>query len=146
PSPVGFLLQAEPVTSVDAWKALGGGEGIARAHELGADAVVAEITRAGLRGRGGGGFPTGRKWSGVLAQPGTHRYFVANCAEGEPATFKDRALMRNNPYQLIEGVAIAAWTIGARRAYVCLKASFEWERLAVEAALAEMTDAGLAGD
>ena len=143
---MGFLLSARPVTSVDAWRAVGGGQGLARAHEIGPDAVLAEIAASGLRGRGGGGFPTGRKWSGVLAQPGTHRYFVANCAEGEPATFKDRALMRNNPYQLVEGIAIAAWTIGARRAYIGIKASFEWERLAVEAAVAEMTDAGLAGD
>ena len=143
---MGFLLSPEPVTSVDAWRALGGGQGLELARELGGERVIAEITASGLRGRGGGGFPTGRKWAGALAQPGTHRYLVCNAAEGEPATFKDRALMRNNPYQLVEGIAIAALAIGARRAYIGVKASFEWERQAVEAAVAEMTEAGLAGD
>ncbi len=142
----GFLLPPEPVTSVEGWKELGGGEGLARALHEGPEWTVRELTRAGLRGRGGGGFPTGRKWAGVRAQPGTHCYVVCNAAEGEPATFKDRALLRANPYQLVEGVAIAAATLGARHAYVGLKASFEREREALERALAEMQDAGLAGD
>jgi NADH:ubiquinone oxidoreductase subunit F (NADH-binding) len=142
----GFVLPAKPVTSVDEWKELGGGEGLAQAVVDGPDWVIAELTRAGLRGRGGGGFPTGRKWSGVRGQPGTHRYVVCNAAEGEPATFKDRALMRANPYQLVEGVAIAAFALGARHAYIGVKASFEWERVAVEEAVAEMAEAGLAGD
>jgi NADH-quinone oxidoreductase subunit F len=142
----GFLLPPEPVTSVDAWKTLGGGEGLAQAVVDGPEWVVAELSRAGLRGRGGGGFPTGRKWAGVRSQPGTHRYVVCNAAEGEPATFKDRALIRANPYQLVEGVAIAAFALDARHAYIGVKAKFEWERLALEEAVAEMTEAGLAGD
>ena len=142
----GFLLPAEPVTSVDAWRALGGGEGLSIAKAKGPDWVVDEINRSGLRGRGGGGFRTGRKWAGVRAQPGTHRYAVCNAAEGEPATFKDRALLRANPYQLVEGVAIAAFAVGARHAYIGIKSSFEWELLALESALAEMADEGLAGD
>ncbi|MDQ4097171.1 MAG: NADH-quinone oxidoreductase subunit F, partial [Actinomycetota bacterium] len=142
----GFLLPAESVTSVDAWKKLGGGEGLAQAVVDGPDWVIAELSRAGLRGRGGGGFPTGRKWAGVQSQPGTHRYVVCNAAEGEPATFKDRALIRANPYQLVEGVAIAAFALAARHAYIGVKAKFEWERLALEEAVAEMTAAGLAGE
>ena len=63
--------------------------------------------------------------AGVAAQPGTDRYVVCNGAEGEPGTFKDRALMRANPYQLVEGVIIAAFAVGADEAYVALKASFE---------------------
>ena len=141
-----FLLPAEPVTSVDAWRALGGGEGLSLARAKGRDWVIGEVTRSGLRGRGGGGFPTGRKWAGVLSQPGTHRYVVCNAAEGEPATFKDRALLRANPYQLVEGVAIAAYALAARHAYVGIKASFEWELLALDNAVAEMADEGLAGD
>jgi len=142
----GFLLPDEPVTSVEAWKKLGGGEGLAQAVVDGPDWVISELTKSGLRGRGGGGFPTGRKWSGVRGQPGTHRYVVCNAAEGEPATFKDRALMRANPYQLVEGVAIAAFTLGARHAYIGVKAAFEWERTALEEAVAEMAAAGLAGE
>src|SRR5215510_8041721 len=89
-----FLLPSEPVNSLDAYLATDwGGLGIARANEMGPERTIDEITRAGLRGRGGGGFPTGRKWAGVRAQPGTHHYMVANGAEGEPGTFKDRAIM-----------------------------------------------------
>src|SRR5258705_422381 len=82
-----------------------------RAVDIGPEATVREIAASGLRGRGGGGFPTGRKWEGVISQGGTHRYVVANGAEGEPGTFKDRALMRANPYQLVEGLIIAAFAI-----------------------------------
>ena len=71
------------------------------------------IAAAGLRGRGGGGFPTGRKWAGIAAQTAARRYLVCNGAEGEPGTFKDRALLRANPYQVVEGVIIAAFAVGA---------------------------------
>ena len=82
----------------------------------------------------------------MAAGRGTHRYVVANAAEGEPGTFKDRRLMRDNPYQLIEGVAIAAFAIGATDAFIGLKASFTTEIDRLQRALAEMTAAGLAGD
>src|SRR3546814_19863075 len=68
------------------------------------DATIAEISKAGLRGRGGGGFPTGTKWAGVRSQTSTDRYVVVNGAEGEPGTFKDRHLLRMNPYQVVEGM------------------------------------------
>ncbi|HEX6597570.1 MAG TPA: NADH-quinone oxidoreductase subunit L, partial [Acidimicrobiales bacterium] len=130
---MGFLLNPEPVTSVDAWIALGGGEGLAQAEANGPEWAIKEIGAAGLRGRGGGGFPTVRKWAGVRSQTGTHRYAVCNAAEGEPATFKDRALLRNNPYQLVEGLAIAAFVVEARQAFIGIKADFRWEVLALEA-------------
>src|SRR5438270_4787754 len=75
--------------------------------ELGPDQVIAEVSLSGLRGRGGAGFPTGTKWASVREGGGRHHYAVCNGAEGEPATFKDRALMRANPYQIIEGLLIA---------------------------------------
>ena len=109
-----FLLPPEPITTIDAYlKSLTGGKGIARAHELGREATILEVAKSGLRGRGGGGFPTGKKWAGIAEQNSGQRYLVCNGAEGEPGTFKDRALIRANPYQLVEGVAIAAFAIGA---------------------------------
>ena len=140
-----FLLPPAPLTSVDDYRALGGGSGLEQAARLGPAQTVKELSLSGLRGRGGGGFATGRKWTTILHATGTHRYVVANGAEGEPATFKDRALMRANPYAIVEGVAIAALTVGAREAFFALKASFapEWER--VTRAVEEMQDAGLAG-
>ena len=145
--PQQFLLPARPARparSLDEYLATDwGGLGVARAAELGPEHTVDEIARAGLRGRGGAGFPTGRKWSGVRAQPGTDRYVVANAGEGEPGTFKDRAILRANPYQFIEGLMIAAATIGAAEAFVGFKASFTEEIECVTRAVQEMQDAGL---
>jgi NADH:ubiquinone oxidoreductase subunit F (NADH-binding) len=137
-----FLLPDSPVTSLDQYLDLGGGEGLARARHIGPDAVIDEISRSGLRGRGGGGFPTGVKWASTRSVPGRH-YVVCNAAEGEPATFKDRALMRANPYQCAEGLAIAALCMDAPDAYLGTKARFEVERLALEVAIEEMDAAGL---
>ncbi len=139
-----FLLPASPVSSLDAYLATEtGGLGMKRAQEIGPAATIEEILRSGLRGRGGAGFPTGRKWAGVAAAPGTHRYLVCNAAEGEPGTFKDRALMRANPYQLVEGVIIAGLAIDAVEAFICLKASFTAELDAVRRAVDEFRQAGI---
>ena len=139
-----FLLPDTPIGSLDEYLATDtGGLGLARAVELGPEGTIEEITRSGLRGRGGGGFSTGRKWSGVRGQPGSHRYAVCNGAEGEPGTFKDRALVRANPYQLVEGLFIASFAIGAAEAFICLKARFEQEIEAVTRAVQEMQEAGI---
>ena len=100
---------------------------------------------SGLRGRGGAGFPAGVKWRSVAAGGGRH-YAVANGAEGEPATFKDRTLMRRDPYRVIEGLAIAALAVGATDAYLATKRSFVPELAAVRRAALEMGAAGMLGD
>jgi NADH:ubiquinone oxidoreductase subunit F (NADH-binding) len=142
-----FLLPTEPILSLDAYLAIGaGGSGVRRAHEIGPTATIDVVAQSGLRGRGGGGFPTGQKWAGVAAQADGRRYLVCNGAEGEPGTFKDRALMRANPYQLVEGVAIAAFAIGAAEAFICLKASFRQEIDAVTRAVQDFQTAGICGD
>ncbi len=142
-----FLLPAEPITSLDAYLATDiGGLGIDAAQRMGPEATIAVIAESGLRGRGGGGFPTGRKWAGIAAQADERRFVVCNAAEGEPGTFKDRALMRANPYQLVEGVIIAAFAVGAEAAYIALKASFEREVEAVTRAVQEFQEAGICRD
>ena len=141
-----YLLPAQPVRSLAEWQAMGGGQALEIAHRLGPDDTVEELGTAGLRGRGGAGFPTARKWGGVRASAGTHRYVVCNAAEGEPSSFKDRALLRANPYQVVEGLAVAALTIDAREAYVAIKRSFVPELERLLKALEEMEAAGLAGD
>src|SRR5688500_5541545 len=124
-----FLLPRDPITSIDAYLATEiGGRGIERAQRLGPAATIDTVAASGLRGRGGGGFSTGRKWTGIASQNGTRRYVVCNGAEGEPGTFKDRALLRANPYQVVEGLIIAAFAVGAEETFVCLKRSFERER------------------
>ncbi|MEQ8718664.1 MAG: NADH-ubiquinone oxidoreductase-F iron-sulfur binding region domain-containing protein [Acidimicrobiales bacterium] len=138
----------KPVDSLDHHLASGGGEALMAAEALGPDGVLDELEISGLRGRGGAGFPTATKWRSIVAggaSAGT-RFVVANGAEGEPGTFKDRYLMRRNPYLLVEGLLIAARTVGAERAFIALKASFETERARLIRAVAEVEDAGWAPD
>ena len=104
------LLPQHPIESIGDYLATDvGGRGIATARRLGPAATIELIAASGLRGRGGGGFPTGTKWAGIARQQGGKRYLVCNGAEGEPGTFKDRALLRANPYQVAEGLMIAAF-------------------------------------
>ena len=142
---MGVLLPDRPFTSLDEYVVAGGGRGLAAARDRGRNWVLDELDRAGVRGRGGAGFPTARKWRSVLdGGPALgDRYTVANGAEGEPGTFKDRPLLRANPYQVVEGLAIAASVIGAREAFLAVKASFTREIDAVRRALREMEDAAL---
>ena len=141
----GFLLADPPVSTLDDYLAEGGGAGLARARELGPFQIIEEVNLAGLRGRGGAGFRTGVKWLSVQRGGGRHHYVVCNAAEGEPATFKDRALLRSNPYQVVEGLVIAGIAVEAREGFLAVKASFEREHEAVERAVEEMSEAGLLG-
>jgi NADH-quinone oxidoreductase subunit F len=141
-----FLLPDAPLATLEDYIAFGGGQGLQRARQLGPEQTVKEVLLSGLRGRGGAGFRTGRKWETVRSAPGTTRYVVCNAAEGEPGSFKDRSLMRANPYQIVEGVAIAAATVNAREAFICLKGAFSREVAAMTRATEEMEQAGLTGD
>ena len=140
------LLEGTPVDSLREYESRGGGQALRRLDEIGPDGVLAELETSGLRGRGGAGFPTATKWRSIAAggAEAGERFVVANGAEGEPGTFKDRALLRHDPYPLVEGVLVAARTVEARRAFIALKASFEVEAERVAVALAEVTSAGWA--
>ncbi|MBV6508448.1 MAG: NADH-quinone oxidoreductase chain 1 [Acidimicrobiales bacterium] len=137
-----YLLTDSPLSSLQAYCDIGGGEAFEVALKTGPDSVIREVIAAGLRGRGGAGFPTGEKWRSIAAGGDDvgSRYVVANGAEGEPGTFKDRAIIRHNPYQLIEGIIIAAFAVGAKDAFVAIKASssVEYERLAQAVAEVEL--------
>ncbi len=142
-----FLLTPAPVeTLADYLATESGGRGIETAERIGRQATIDLISASGLRGRGGGGFPTGTKWAGIAAQDTSRRYLVCNGAEGEPGTFKDRALMRANPYQLIEGLMIAAFAIDASEVYICTKAAYGHELERVTRAVQEFQQAGICPD
>jgi len=137
------ILPKKPLLSWDTYAETGGGLGLLTAREFGPEATIEEITASGLRGRGGGGFPTGSKWGSIRRSGGGRRYVVANGAEGEPATFKDRALMRTDPMRVIEGAAIAALAVGAEGVFIATKRSFTTEVEILRAALVEFTETGL---
>jgi len=139
-----LVLPTEPLTSLDDYRSTGGGCGLEIARKLGPTAIVDEVEASGLRGRGGAGFPTGTKWRTVagFASAESPTPVIVNGAEGEPGTFKDRAIMRANPHAVIEGALIAAIAVGADRAIIALKDSFTIERQRLERALAEVTAAG----
>src|SRR5918996_440938 len=130
------LLEFE-AASFNEYVAGGGGRGLERALAMAPEAVIEEVALSGLRGRGGAGFPTATKWAALHTGTGP-RYVVCNAAEGEPATFKDRLLVRRNPYRVIDGIQIAAHATGAQKAYLGLKEAFTREFEALSRALEEM--------
>jgi NADH-quinone oxidoreductase subunit F len=120
------VLPAQPYATLDDYVSAGGGEGYRTALELAPDDVIEVVSASGLRGRGGAGFPTGTKWRSVADAAGDGPvYLVCNAAEGEPGTFKDRALTARNPFGVIEGMLIAMHAVGAERAYVGIKQRFD---------------------
>ena len=132
-----------------AYRRSGGYEAVDKAlHDLSPEEVRKLVSDANLRGRGGAGFPTGTKWSFVpqgedAPQP---KYLVVNADEMEPGTFKDRLLMEGDPHQLIEGVILSAYAIGASVAYIFLRAEYPTAARALRQAIAEAKSAGLLGE
>ena len=110
--------------SLDDYAATGGWAGLTRARAMPPQSVVAEVLQSGLRGRGGAGFPAGIKWQTVAAAPGNRKYIVCNADEGDSGTFADRMLMEGDPFQLIEGMAIAAHAVGAAQGYIYVRSEY----------------------
>ncbi|MFE9777285.1 NAD(P)H-dependent oxidoreductase subunit E [Streptomyces sp. NPDC005775] len=131
--------------SLDDYRASGGYTALRRAFALGPAGVIREVLDAGLVGRGGAAFPTGRKWEATAAQPDTPHYLVCNADESEPGTFKDRVLMEGDPYALVEAMTVAGYATGARRGFVYLRGEYPraYERLSH--ALAAARARGLLG-
>jgi len=130
---------------LDAYRKRGGYEGLRRALGMSPDAVTDEVEKSGLRGRGGAGFPTGRKWKFIPKDSAILRYVVINADEGEPGTFKDRTLLEGDPHRLLEGIAIASYAVGAKQAFIYLRREFHRARTGLGMALAQASGAGLLG-
>jgi NADH-quinone oxidoreductase subunit F len=140
------VLFPEPIASLEEYLARGGGVGLEAALGKTQEEIIEELEASGLRGRGGAGFPTGRKWRTVLQyhSPELASTVVVNGAEGEPGTFKDRTILRVNPYPVVEGALIAAKAVGAGEIVFGLKRSFGPEVARVRAAIDEVKAAGWA--
>lgn len=128
-------------TSLEDYIARGGYEGLRRALRLKPHEVVQQVMQSGLRGRGGGGFETGKKWSFAASSPDPVRYLICNADEGDPGAFMDRNLIESDPHAIVEGMAIGAWAIGAHAGFVYVRYEYplavERIRHAIEAARAE---------
>ncbi|MBB2750247.1 UNVERIFIED_ORG: NADH-quinone oxidoreductase subunit F [Rhizobium aethiopicum] len=128
------------------YEAGGGYQALARVlRDYTPDEVVELVKRSNLRGRGGAGFPTGMKWSFVPKQSGKPKYLCCNADEGEPGTFKDRILMERDPHQLIEGLAVSAYAIGAETAYLYIRGEYVTAIRRLEQAIAEAHAKGYLG-
>ena len=111
--------------SIDAYKNEDGFKAIEKSvKSMKPEEVIDEVKKSGLRGRGGGGFPTGMKWSFCKASPGEHKYLICNADEGDPGAFMDRSLLEGDPYCIIEGMMIAAYAIGCDFGYVYVRAEY----------------------
>lgn len=117
-----------------------------KARQMTPEAVIAEVKASGLRGRGGAGFPCGLKWEAARKAPGDEKYVICNADEGEVGTFKDRYILENDPFTLIEAIAIAAYAIGAKTAYIYLRAEYSYLLDLLLNALAQTAKAGFLSD
>ncbi|MDO5399454.1 MAG: NADH-ubiquinone oxidoreductase-F iron-sulfur binding region domain-containing protein [Eubacteriales bacterium] len=133
--------------SLDEYLAAGGFEALKKAmFDMDRDAVIDEIDRSGLRGRGGGGFPTGRKWKQVARQKETVRYVVCNGDEGDPGAFMDGSVMEGDPFKLIEGMMIAGYAVRAENGYIYVRAEYPMSVARLKNAIAQLEERGLLGD
>ncbi len=142
------VLPPKPYESLAEYVAAGGGKGLTAAKAVEPETIIEELAASGLRGRGGAGFPTGQKWRTIksFASPLLRTSVVVNAAEGEPGTFKDRTIIRSNPYAVIEGALIAARAMDALSVTIATKQSFTDEVVRLRAAIAEVEAAGWLGE
>src|SRR5271154_6438346 len=131
--------------SVDDYRAHGGYTGLERALTLGSDAILADVTTSGLRGRGGAGFPTGIKWKTVAQTSAERKYIVCNADEGDSGTFADRMIMEGDPLVVIEGMTIAGVAVGASKGYIYIRSEYPHAVEAMNAAIAAAKRAGYLG-
>jgi NADH-quinone oxidoreductase subunit F len=136
--------QVDP-SSLDSYRSAGGYAALRRAVELGPAGVIRELNESKLLGRGGAAFPTGRKWDAVARNPVRPHYLVCNADESEPGTFKDRIVIENDPFALIEALTVAGYATGSEHAYLYLRGEYPlaWERLTE--AIAQARVRGLLG-
>ena len=121
--------------SLQSYRAAGGYTALRKAMEMGPEAVIREVTEAKLLGRGGAAFPAGRKWDSVARAPVHPHYLVCNADESEPGTFKDRVLMENDPFAVVEAMAIAAYATGCEKGFVYVRTEYPLARRRIENAI-----------
>ena len=133
--------------SIDDYLDAGGYKAIEKVlHDMSPQEVIDEVTKSGLRGRGGAGFPTGVKWGFAKKSPGNQKYVVCNADEGDPGAFMDRSVLESDPHSIIEGMLIAAYAIGASEGYIYVRAEYPLAIQRLEIALAQAQEKGFIGE
>ncbi|MCX6331947.1 MAG: NADH-quinone oxidoreductase subunit NuoF [Bacteroidetes bacterium] len=134
------------IRSYDVYRREGGYAAVEKAlKEMSIEAIVEEVKKSGLRGRGGAGFPAGMKWSFIAKPEGVPRHLVCNADESEPGTFKDRYLMEFLPHLLIEGLIISSFALGSNDTYIYIRGEYAWVATILEEAILEATKNGWLG-
>jgi NADH-quinone oxidoreductase subunit F len=133
-------------TSLDAYRAHGGYAGLRRALDLGPDAVIRELNDAKLLGRGGAAFPTGRKWEAVARAAARPHYLVCNADESEPGTFKDRVLLEEDPFAILEAMTIAGLATGCEQGYLYIRGEYPLAARRLAEAMGQARARGLLGN
>jgi NADH-quinone oxidoreductase subunit F len=123
--------------SLDSYRRAGGFTALRKAIEMGPETVIREVTEAKLLGRGGAAFPAGRKWDSVASAPVHPHYLVCNADESEPGTFKDRVLMENDPFAVVEAMAIAAFATGCEKGFIYVRTEYPLARRRIENAISQ---------
>jgi len=131
--------------SVEDYRAHGGYKGLEHALSLTPQAILADVTTSGLRGRGGAGFPTGIKWKTVADTEADRKFIVCNADEGDSGTFADRMIIEGDPFVIIEGMTIAGITVGATKGYIYIRSEYPHAVIAMNAAITAAKRAGLLG-
>ncbi|HAQ04522.1 MAG TPA: NADH-quinone oxidoreductase subunit E, partial [Acidimicrobiaceae bacterium] len=132
--------------SLEEYRSLGGYEALVKALEIGDEQIIEEVTKSGLRGRGGAAFPTGIKWKAVAEEKRRVHHLVCNADESEPGTFKDRILMENDPFALIESMTIAALAVGAEKGWFYIRGEYPLAKQRLIQAIEKAEKSGLLGE
>jgi len=139
-------VHIENLHTYEVYRKQGGYQAVEKAFKtMSPEAVLEEVKKSGLRGRGGAGFPTGMKWSFIAKPEGVPRYLLCNADESEPGTFKDRFLMEKNPHLLIEGMILSSFALGCNTSYIYIRGEFMWILHILEKAIAEAYNNGWLG-
>jgi NADH:ubiquinone oxidoreductase subunit F (NADH-binding) len=130
---------------IDQYLAVDGYQGFMKALKSTAEDVIATVRQAGLRGRGGAGFPTFRKWTVCRESPGEQKYLICNADEGDPGAFMNRSLIESDPHAVLEGMLIAGYAIGASKGIVYIRAEYPLAIERLKRAIGQMREYGLLG-
>lgn len=142
---IGNNIKIDP-KCIDDYLALGGYSALAKAlSQMTAQQVIEQVKKSGLRGRGGGGFPTGMKWEAARNAPGDTKYVIVNADEGDPGAFMDRAVLEGNPHSILEGLIIGAYAIGAHDGYIYVRQEYPLALENVGVAIKQAREYGLLG-